>query len=67
MLRKQFAQHANAFHQWLTDTRQAMMEGTGTLESQLEAPKVRQPFLGAVHLLIPTCLCTSRCICLRKF
>ena len=43
VLRKQFAQHANAFHQWLTDTRQAMMEGTGTLESQLEATKVRAP------------------------
>ena len=39
MLRKQFAQAANAFHGWLTETRAAMMEGSGTLESQLEAVK----------------------------
>merc|ERR1719318_1541648 len=39
MLRKQFAQAANAFHSWLTETRAAMMEGSGTLESQLEATK----------------------------
>lgn len=39
ILRKQFAQAANAFHQWLTETRSAMMEGTGTLEQQLEATK----------------------------
>ncbi|XP_023929927.1 spectrin alpha chain-like isoform X4 [Lingula anatina] len=45
VLRKQFAQAANAFHSWLTETRmwlldpQAMMEGTGTLEDQLEATK----------------------------
>jgi spectrin alpha len=39
LLRKQFAQTANAFHQWLTETRSAMMEGTGTLEAQLEATK----------------------------
>ncbi|KAL5013103.1 hypothetical protein ScPMuIL_011654 [Solemya velum] len=38
-LRKQFAQAANAFHSWLTDTRAAMMEGSGTLEDQLEATK----------------------------
>ncbi|XP_052259701.1 spectrin alpha chain-like isoform X3 [Dreissena polymorpha] len=38
-LRKQFAQAANAFHGWLTDTRSAMMEGSGTLEDQLEATK----------------------------
>merc|ERR1712142_124203 len=38
-LRKQFAQHANAVHQWLTETRAAMVEGTGTLEEQLEATK----------------------------
>ena len=36
---KQFAQAANAFHQWLTETRSAMMEGTGSLEAQLEATK----------------------------
>ncbi|XP_062606729.1 spectrin alpha chain-like isoform X6 [Saccostrea cucullata] len=44
-LRKQFAQAANAFHTWLTETRMwllegaAMMEGSGTLEDQLEATK----------------------------
>jgi len=44
-MRKQYAVAANAFHQWLTDTRlwlldgAAMMEGTGTLENQLEATK----------------------------
>ncbi|XP_052790870.1 spectrin alpha chain-like isoform X12 [Mya arenaria] len=38
-LRKQFAQAANAFHAWLTETRSAMMEGSGTLEDQLEATK----------------------------
>ncbi|XP_071155968.1 spectrin alpha chain-like isoform X8 [Mytilus edulis] len=44
-LRKQFAQAANAFHSWLTATRMwllegsAMMEGSGTLEDQLEATK----------------------------
>ncbi|KAH9498945.1 hypothetical protein Btru_003975 [Bulinus truncatus] len=38
-LRKQFAQAANAFHSWLTQTRAAMMEGSGTLEEQLEATK----------------------------
>merc|ERR1711994_1065018 len=31
-LRKEFAQHANSFHSWLTETRSSMMEGTGTLE-----------------------------------
>jgi len=39
VLRKKFAQAANAFHGWLTDTRTAMMEGTGSLENQLEATK----------------------------
>lgn len=38
-LRKQFAQAANAFHGWLTETRAAMMEGSGTLEDQLDATK----------------------------
>lgn len=38
-LRKQFAQAANTFHQWLTDARTALMESTGTLEQQLEATK----------------------------
>merc|ERR1712152_30759 len=36
-LRKEFAQHANSFHSWLTETRSSMMEGTGTLEEQLVA------------------------------
>ncbi|XP_035829060.1 spectrin alpha chain [Aplysia californica] len=39
LLRKQFAQAANAFHSWLTQTRAAMMEGSGSLEEQLEATK----------------------------
>ncbi|BFZ06026.1 hypothetical protein BsWGS_09066 [Bradybaena similaris] len=39
VLRKQFAQAANGFHSWLTHTRAAMMEGSGTLEEQLEATK----------------------------
>ena len=30
---------ANQFHQWLTQTRQEMMEATGTLEEQLEVLK----------------------------
>merc|ERR1712071_523170 len=38
-LRKEFARHANAFYQWLTETRASMMEGSGTLEQQLEATK----------------------------
>jgi len=44
-MRKQYAVAANAFHQWLTDTRlwlldgTAMTEGSGTLENQLEATK----------------------------
>ncbi|XP_033114838.1 spectrin alpha chain, non-erythrocytic 1-like isoform X3 [Anneissia japonica] len=44
-LRKQFAQLANTFHQWLTETRAfvaggvAMVEESGTLEIQLEALK----------------------------
>ncbi|XP_037044978.1 spectrin alpha chain isoform X3 [Bradysia coprophila] len=46
-LRKEFAKHANYFHQWLTETRfyilgwdnygTSMMEGSGTLEQQLDA------------------------------
>ncbi|EEB17271.1 Spectrin alpha chain, putative [Pediculus humanus corporis] len=38
-LRKEFAKHANAFHQWLTETRTSMMEGSGSLDQQLEATK----------------------------
>ncbi|KAK2145759.1 hypothetical protein NP493_3860g00004 [Ridgeia piscesae] len=41
VMRKQFAQAANAFHGWLTETRTTMMEGNGTLEEQLEATKVK--------------------------
>ncbi|XP_060810568.1 spectrin alpha chain [Amyelois transitella] len=48
-LRKEFAKHANAFHQWLTDTRYrllgwdgtSMMEGTGSLEQQLATLRQR--------------------------
>lgn len=40
-LRRQFAQLANAFHGWLQITRNAMMEGGGSLEEQLEAIRVR--------------------------
>jgi len=36
-LRKEFAKFANAFYHWLTDSRQQMMEGSGTLEEQLAA------------------------------
>ncbi|XP_073981073.1 alpha spectrin isoform X3 [Rhodnius prolixus] len=46
-LRKEFAKHANSFHHWLTETRYrllgwdgtSMMEGSGSLEQQLEATK----------------------------
>jgi len=38
-LRKEFAKIANTFHAWLTETRSSMMEGSGTLEQQLEATK----------------------------
>ncbi|XP_013141049.1 PREDICTED: spectrin alpha chain-like, partial [Papilio polytes] len=40
-LRKEFAKHANAFHQWLTETRTSMMEGTGSLEQQLATLRQR--------------------------
>ncbi|XP_055707829.1 spectrin alpha chain isoform X3 [Phlebotomus papatasi] len=50
-LRKEFAKHANLFHQWLTETRYiilgwdnngtSMMEGSGSLEQQLEALRVK--------------------------
>ena len=36
-LRQEFAKHAHDFHSWLTETRIAMMEGSGTLEEQLAA------------------------------
>merc|ERR1712179_798559 len=40
-LRKEFARHANAFYQWLTETRAMMMEGNGTLEEQLAAVGIK--------------------------
>lgn len=39
-LRGEFARHANAFYQWLTETRTSMMETTGSLEGQLEQIRV---------------------------
>eukprot|EP00117_Sycon_ciliatum_P010415 scpid4432/ scgid12327/ Spectrin alpha chain, brain; Alpha-II spectrin; Fodrin alpha chain; Spectrin, non-erythroid alpha chain len=36
-LRKAFAQLANSFHTWLTESRASLVEGTGSLEDQLEA------------------------------
>ena len=39
-LRRIFAQHANSFHAWLAETRAMLVDGSGTLESQLEAVKV---------------------------
>ncbi|XP_064458376.1 spectrin alpha chain-like isoform X2 [Ornithodoros turicata] len=38
-LRLEFAKHANALHEWLTDTRMWLLDGSGTLEDQLEATK----------------------------
>ena len=38
-----FAQQANTFHAWLTETRAMLVDGSGTLESQLEAVKVCCP------------------------
>ncbi|ESO09912.1 hypothetical protein HELRODRAFT_156368 [Helobdella robusta] len=51
-LRKQFAVAANAFHQWLTDTRAAMTEGSGTLEQQLEATKRKSAEVRAQRSLL---------------
>lgn len=34
-LRQEFAQHANAFHSWLTETRSVMVDSQGDLEDQL--------------------------------
>ena len=48
-LRKEFAQHANSFHSWLTETRSSMMEGTGTLEEQVRS-HLRILTLSTVHL-----------------
>ena len=41
-LRKTFAQHTNAFHGWLSDTRTALMDGRGSLEEQLDTVKVNE-------------------------
>ncbi|EGD77905.1 spectrin [Salpingoeca rosetta] len=35
--RRKFAKHANEFNAWLVSTRAKLVEGTGTLEEQLEA------------------------------
>ena len=53
-LRKSFAQHANAFHSWLSETRTALSEMSGTLESQLEAIKVH------THVHAHTCTHTHK-------
>ena len=38
-LRREFAKLANSFHNWLTATRQEMMETGGSLEEQLDVLK----------------------------
>lgn len=43
-LRHEFAKQANSFHAWMTETRNQMMEATGTLEEQLDTLKVRSLF-----------------------
>ena len=48
-LRQTFAQHANTFHAWLTETRAMLVDGSGTLESQLEAVKVHLSLLCYVN------------------
>uniref|UniRef100_A0A8C5GD04 EF-hand domain-containing protein n=1 Tax=Gouania willdenowi TaxID=441366 RepID=A0A8C5GD04_GOUWI len=55
-LRQEFAQHANAFHQWLQETRYSpaplescMVEESGTLESQLEATKRKHQEIRAMR------------------
>ncbi len=40
-MRKVFAKHANEFSGWLAQTRSALVEGKGTLESQLEATQAK--------------------------
>ena len=52
-LRKTFAQHANSFHAWLTDTRTSLMDGLGTLEEQLEAVKVHIVIKYPLTSLVP--------------
>jgi spectrin alpha len=39
-LRKNFAKNANSFHSWLTETRTALVDSSGTLEMQLDSVKV---------------------------
>uniref|UniRef100_A0AAQ4Q8H5 Spectrin alpha, non-erythrocytic 1 n=1 Tax=Gasterosteus aculeatus aculeatus TaxID=481459 RepID=A0AAQ4Q8H5_GASAC len=48
-LRQEFAQHANAFHQWLQETSSCMVEESGTLESQLEATKRKHQEIRAMR------------------
>ncbi|XP_016403777.1 spectrin alpha chain, non-erythrocytic 1-like [Sinocyclocheilus rhinocerous] len=54
-LRQEFAQHANAFHQWLQETRTYLLDGScmveesGTLESQLEATKRKHQEIRAMR------------------
>ncbi|EDV21767.1 uncharacterized protein TRIADDRAFT_59818 [Trichoplax adhaerens] len=38
-LRQEFAKYANSFHTWLRETRANMVEGSGSLEDQLENTK----------------------------
>ncbi|KAL3315949.1 Spectrin alpha chain, non-erythrocytic 1 [Cichlidogyrus casuarinus] len=40
-LRKEFANHANAFHNWLQSVRASLMESSGTLEDQLETVRAK--------------------------
>ncbi|KAL5964977.1 Spectrin alpha chain [Taenia solium] len=40
-LRQEFAAAANSFHAWLQSVRNSLMEGTGTLEEQLEAIRAK--------------------------
>nr|CDS29622.1 Spectrin alpha actinin [Hymenolepis microstoma] len=40
-LRQEFASAANSFHAWLQSVRNSLMEGTGTLEEQLEAIRAK--------------------------
>ncbi|VDO07630.1 unnamed protein product [Brugia timori] len=55
-LRRDFARQANAFHHWLTETRAAMMETSGTLEEQLELLKKKARAYIQISSLILICL-----------
>ncbi|XP_075691231.1 spectrin alpha chain, non-erythrocytic 1 isoform X4 [Rhinoderma darwinii] len=54
-LRQEFAQHANAFHQWIQETRTYLLDGScmveesGSLESQLEATKRKHQEIRAMR------------------